>query len=135
MERNYLEIYEEFWKSIVENEDGTLNLDQIKKELSDFYFIMEQASMVYEEVTNGRISKPNTYAFEVIRLFNEEYLRPSDIFYGEDLEEIIDDDISFKEYVLDTFINLLVKDVRDDYDKEKILEKVYELKKQEEVQD
>lgn len=34
--KNYDEIYESFWKGIVENEDGTLNTEQVKKELFDY---------------------------------------------------------------------------------------------------
>lgn len=29
--KNYDEIYESFWKGIVENKDGTLNTEQVKK--------------------------------------------------------------------------------------------------------
>ena len=33
--------YQEFWKDIVENEDGTLNKEQVKKELCDFTVSMK----------------------------------------------------------------------------------------------
>jgi hypothetical protein len=60
------ENYNDVWKQIIENNDGSLNLDQIKKELFDYWNFMEDCSLVYSHVTGGRISKPNTKAFEVI---------------------------------------------------------------------
>lgn len=63
---DYVKTYEDFWKSIVENPDGSLNLDQVMRELGDYKALLGQASEVYSEVTGYRISKPNTMAFEVI---------------------------------------------------------------------
>ncbi len=63
---DYEKIYEEFWKGIVENPDGSLNLDQIKRELADFKALMTSASEVFMHVTCGRVSKPNTLAEVVI---------------------------------------------------------------------
>ncbi len=65
-EKDYNQVYEEFWKDIIEDENGNLNKDQVKRELADFYFIMNEVPKVYMEVTGGMISKPNTFAFEVI---------------------------------------------------------------------
>jgi len=39
-----------FWKDIIYNKDGSLNEEQILKELSDFRYIMKQVPIVYEEV-------------------------------------------------------------------------------------
>lgn len=52
--------FEEFWASIVTNEDGSLNVEQIKKELHDYHNIMEEVSKVYDHITGGMISKINT---------------------------------------------------------------------------
>lgn len=128
--KNYLEVYDEFWKNIVENEDGTLNAEQIKKELSDYYFMLEEVPKVYDDVTEGRIGNPMTYASEVINIFREKHIRPSDIFYGEDLEELIDDEMSFKEYIYSVVKDLIERDDRDYYDKEKIINKINELYEQ-----
>ncbi len=65
-EKDYNQIYDEFWKEIIEDENGNINFDQIKRELSDFHFIINEVPKVYMEITGGRISKPNTYASEVI---------------------------------------------------------------------
>ena len=65
--------YEEFWKDIVENEDGTLNKEQVKKELCDFSMVMDNCSKAYMEMTRGYISKPNTYFSEVLGIFQEKF--------------------------------------------------------------
>lgn len=67
-------VYQEFWKDIVENEDGTLNVEQVKKELADFRMVMDNCTSAYSEMTCGMISKPNTYFSEVLRIFQEKFL-------------------------------------------------------------
>lgn len=68
--------WEDFWKEICLNEDGTINLEQIKRELSDFHGVLSEVSKVYENITRGAISKPNTQAkyviAEVERIHQEE---------------------------------------------------------------
>lgn len=70
IEENKVEkTWNEFWKDIVCNEDGSINVEQVKKELSDYYFILEQVPKVYTHITNGLLSKPNYYAKTVIDEF------------------------------------------------------------------
>ena len=57
---DYEQTYEDFWKAIVENPDGNLNLDKLKRELHDFKTLVRNVSLVYDHVTGGRISKPMT---------------------------------------------------------------------------
>ena len=71
-EKDYKEDYAEFWKDIVEK-NGKLNKDFVMRELHDFHFMLGQVPKVYEEVSGGHISKPNTYAFEVIGEFREQF--------------------------------------------------------------
>jgi hypothetical protein len=59
---DYEKSYDEFWKSIVEHPDGTLNRDQIMRELHDYRRVMDEVSLAYDDVTGGRYSKPNTQA-------------------------------------------------------------------------
>ena len=80
--KGYKEDYADFWKDIVET-NGVLDLDKVQRELSDFYFLMEEAPKVYMEVSGGMISKTNTYASEVLNLFEEKF----------DDKEITKDDI------------------------------------------
>lgn len=58
-------IFNEFWAEIV-CPNGVWNFAQIKKELYDCYVIMGGATAVYMDVTDGRISKPNTSPDAVI---------------------------------------------------------------------
>jgi hypothetical protein len=43
---DYKKIYEDFWKEIVENKDGSLNKLQIMKELYDYSNVMDNCSKV-----------------------------------------------------------------------------------------
>lgn len=70
-EPDYLRDYRENWAHIVEHPDGTLNRDQVARELADYAVVMDQASQVYDELTGGRLSKPNTAAHHVISHAND----------------------------------------------------------------
>ena len=65
--------FQEFWKDIVCNDDGTLNPVAVKNELSDYSFILDQVPKVYSEVTGGRLSYPNYEAETIITLFHDEF--------------------------------------------------------------
>ena len=58
--------YEEFWRDLVEREDGNIDLDAVQRELHDFGVLMENAAKVYCHVTDGRVSKLNTLPDSVI---------------------------------------------------------------------
>lgn len=64
------EVYNDFWKGIVEK-NGQVNMDQVKKELFDFYFLIDAIPKVYDAVTGGMISKPLTSPEMVISIFND----------------------------------------------------------------
>lgn len=85
-DNDYIQEYEEFWKDIVENEDGTLNKDQVMRELSDYSMVMDNCARAYSLMTKQRISKQNTMFFEVENIFNELYL---------DNNIVVDDIIEF----------------------------------------
>lgn len=59
----------EFWSNWVYPKRA--NPEEIQNELSDYHTFLEEASVVYDYVTKGRISKPNTKAFEVIGQLEE----------------------------------------------------------------
>ena len=71
---DYKKIYEDFWKDIVENKDGSLNKLQIMKELADYSTIMDNCSKVYEMVTANTISKPYADFETVYHYFSEYYI-------------------------------------------------------------
>ena len=68
----YLQNYISTFKDIVEYEDGTLNKDQVMRELSDYAVFMETAMTVYCRITGGRISKINTTADAIIGVYQDE---------------------------------------------------------------
>jgi hypothetical protein len=68
---DYAETYADFWREIVENPDGTLNRDQIMRELHDYRVVMHEVALAYDDVTNGRLSKPNTAARHVVAAVDE----------------------------------------------------------------
>ena len=49
-------VYETFWKPLIE-QNGKLNVEQLKKELFDFWQVMQSVPKVYSHVTGGKISK------------------------------------------------------------------------------
>lgn len=63
---DYESEYEIFWKSLVTNPDGSLNLDQIKRELYDYSTLMTNVGKLYYELTDGQISKSNTDTIYII---------------------------------------------------------------------
>lgn len=68
---DYVQTFEDFWRELVENPDGTLNRGQIMRELHDYRVVMEEASKAYCDVTGGRLSKPNTAAIHIIDAVEE----------------------------------------------------------------
>ena len=72
---NKYDIEEEwkFWQTIICNEDGTINIEQLKKELCDYSLMLGEVPQVYCEVTGHLLSKPHYYAEGVIQVFNDRY--------------------------------------------------------------
>ena len=68
---DYEKIYDERWREIVENPDGTLNADQVKRELADYSDLMGRVTEVYQAVTGGMTGKPTVLASEIIGLANQ----------------------------------------------------------------
>lgn len=64
------EIYDKFWKEIVEV-GGVIDIEQVKKELADYWFILQQVPKVYGAITKGKLTKPNYYASEVIAEYED----------------------------------------------------------------
>lgn len=60
--------WEGFWKEAVTNEHGELVLESVKRELHDYSMMLENTARVFNYVTGGRASKPNTDAQVIIGL-------------------------------------------------------------------
>lgn len=69
---SYIENYNKRWKKIIENKDGSINKDQVMKELADFSMLIENLTKLYSFATGNRVSYTTTLASEVYSLFEEE---------------------------------------------------------------
>jgi hypothetical protein len=67
-------VWQEFWADLVAP-DGTVDVDQVKKELHDYAFMLREVPKVYCELTGNRLSKPHYDADVVIREHDEVYVR------------------------------------------------------------
>ena len=50
---DYQKTFKEFWKVLVCNSDGSLNLDKVQRELHDFHTLMGNVGKVYDHITGG----------------------------------------------------------------------------------
>jgi hypothetical protein len=66
-----MKVFDSFWKDLVCDSAGRLNRNAIIKELADYSFIISNTTKVFYEITDGRISKPNTHASAVIGVAEE----------------------------------------------------------------
>ncbi len=73
--RDYKETYNSFWKELVENDDGTLNMDSVMKELADYKFLLDQIPLIYDHVTGGLLSKVGYHAHTVISASDDHFSR------------------------------------------------------------
>lgn len=97
-EKTYQEEYNDFWKDIVENEDGTLNKDQVMRELSDYSMVMNNCALAYCAMTKQRISKQNTMFFEVEGIFNDLFI-DKDIALDDLTNTVITKDMNYDEII------------------------------------
>jgi hypothetical protein len=56
----------EAMKDIILNPDGTINMNRLKKEISDYVFLMQTAAKVYHLVTGG-LFKTCGYEFDQVK--------------------------------------------------------------------
>lgn len=73
------EKFKEWWQPIV-MPDGEWDLEQVKRELYDYARMIQDVSEVYDHITRGAISKPDTLP-EVVIAVADDVL--SDIFVAE----------------------------------------------------
>ena len=62
----------DYWSEFILNEDGSVNIDKLKNELSDLDFIADQIGTVYCEITGGMLSKPFYYAETIISEYHKQ---------------------------------------------------------------
>lgn len=118
--KKVLKVWNEFWNPLFERETGhklyyplasrvrevkmpveTFNafVEQVMKELYDYERLMDNAGTVYEHVTGGMISKPNTIASNVCSVADESYQ-----------DNFTRDGAEWLDFLLDDVSDLLVND-------------------------
>ena len=65
--------WEQNWKDILVLPDGSIDVEQLKKELHDFSRMMDTIPLVYEHITGGKLSKCLYDAQTVISCADEHY--------------------------------------------------------------
>jgi len=63
--------FEEFWREIVCRADGSLDIEQVKRELHDFHIVMGEVALVYDHITGGLLTKPTTEACHITDAFDD----------------------------------------------------------------
>lgn len=69
---NDRDVWNEFWKDILENEDGSINVEQLKKELHDWHHVLDQIPIIYMELSGGILSKTGYWASQIMGLNQEQ---------------------------------------------------------------
>ena len=60
-----------FWDEIFSEKDYPFNKENAYKELSDYYFVLEQLPKIYMEITGGTLSKTTYFASSVVEAYND----------------------------------------------------------------
>jgi len=64
-ESDYQQVYDEFWKHLVET-DGVLDTEQVKKELCDYYNMIQEMMTLTYDLTDGLLSYPSYKASTIL---------------------------------------------------------------------
>lgn len=83
---DYMATFNEFWRELVTDDTGQLDLDKVARELADYSLLLDEVPKAYDEVTGGQLSKPNTAAHHVVAAADE---RAAD-HYARELCEVAD---------------------------------------------
>ena len=92
------EEWNNFWKGIVCNPDGSINIEQVKKELADFSFVLSQVPKVYCHITGSLLSKVMYQAETVIAKADEYYEQAYEEDRESDRKDLKEQQIAFAEW-------------------------------------
>jgi hypothetical protein len=79
-------VWNNFWADICLDENGNVDMEQVKKELADFRFMIKEVPKVYSHVTGGLLSKPMYHAEGVIEKADEYYEEELEFYKEEEME-------------------------------------------------
>ena len=63
--------YDDCWREVVENPDGSLKKDKIVEILQDYSRLQHNASVVYQEITNNLLSKSSYPPDTVLPVYHD----------------------------------------------------------------
>lgn len=81
---------ESWWREIVSDENGNLDPVKVMNELHDLNMLISNISMVYDDITDGNISKPNTSPWVVSSYVNDMIEKRVDEAIEEKRQEVMD---------------------------------------------
>ena len=90
IDRAVIDNYESVWKEIIENPDGSLNKEQVMKELHDFSILIGNISKIYTYMTGSIVSKPMVDAHIIIGLCEEQLQESYDRGYEDAMQDYKD---------------------------------------------
>jgi len=70
------------WKDLIENPDGTLDKEALKKELHDYSVLFQSVQLAYSTLTGGEVSHPFTkldVLLAYVGMYNEEMKVQEDV--------------------------------------------------------
>ncbi len=86
---DYEKTWLDHWAEDMTRSDGTLDPDKVKRELHDYWFLLENVPVVYEHVTVGMLSKPNYDASTIISVHDERCQESTMGVVRDDVKEIL----------------------------------------------
>jgi hypothetical protein len=84
-DKNWPLEFDEIWVPLLQT-DGQWDYEKIKNEMHDLVFSLKQVSIVYSELTNGKLSKPLYYADTIIDINNDEMQKSYENGYNDAME-------------------------------------------------
>ncbi|MGD6889355.1 hypothetical protein [Bacillus mobilis] len=101
--KDHNEVFERFWKGIVINDDGNLDIDKVKRELADYKNMADQVIRVYDTLAETRDILSNAeLVIAAAHVLQKEYAR--DV-YMQDIIELADIDGTIELSVLEEYFN------------------------------
>ena len=80
-------VWNSIWKDILENPDGTPDMESIKRELCDYVTLFHHTQTTYSMLTGGEITNPFTQLDVLISYVDLYYEEMMSVGYQEEQEE------------------------------------------------
>ena len=80
-------VWNSIWKDILENPDGSLDVDSVRRELHDYVVLFKSVQTAYSCLTGGEINHPFTQLDVLISYVDLYYEEMMSVGYQEEQEE------------------------------------------------